>query len=1042
MLTSENDHREYRVVELENGLISLLVRGADPNTTRRQRRGTEDGKTHRVIRGSRDNDDDTNFEKSSRSSQEGESTRPCPNPFTEKMAAASLTVRCGSLQDPKDIGGVAHYLEHMLFLGSEKYPKENEYMKFISQQGGTCNAFTGLDATSYYFKVPQVAFQTALDMFANFFVQPLLREDALDREVQAVNNEFLLHSQYDGTRVMEVLLRQAGNHPIGKFCWGNLRSLKEEPEKKGINMREVLVEFYNKFYSADVMTLAVQSQYSLDEMESFVKDSFSRIARRSRLKKEYPTELPYHNNPDFFKLFKIVPVSRRIALSFRWILPPQRRNYREKVFRYLKYIVSHEAPDGLLDSLRTQQWALELWAYATEDQEICSMFSIDLTLTEKGVDHLGEVTQYVHQYLHMVRHKGPQKWLWYELKQIAENNFRFKCEESAHNYVSLLSETMQYASKDHYLCSEELFFDYNPERLQMLINLMVPEKCNVVYTHYEFQRHINTFSRKEPWTGTHYEIEEFPKNWLGMWEDNPGFQEKLKLPQENSYVSLDFRIKTDSLEGIAAQQFPVILEDTETQKLWFRKDNRFMRPTGNVNILFATDQVLSNVQEAVYVDMLVDIFRLLIAREATYAEEASLSHSLEGSDLGLYLKFDGFNHRLPLFVDTVLRTLTSINCSDDMFKTVKKDRLKYYYNCAIDNADLAEDVWSFIVQPRNCLYHHRHSVLRGIKKSEFLEWCKEVFNSAFIEAYVHGNFTSSEAKGLLENVLSCFPATSKKKKPEPLTHVKVDGQTCIRILGLSSEARKSFITNHYIYGPAHFYEETLITLFVMIMEERCFTQLRTEEQLGYDPTCYARFSYRVIGFSIGLSPFADKFTLSDVDRKIEDFLDHMVVVFEELSLEEFDTVRLSLIKQKSCVDLSMDDEVSRNWSEIVDFRYIFDKLRLEINFLETLAMDKFQSWAARVIGPKREKRTKISVQVVGHGKLALEECEGGAQIWKDRASTLSREPDMKEMPPLKLLKPIHGLPHQKYVVDLESYCRSLQHYPRVVSMHPNAKFDF
>lgn len=81
------------------------------------------------------------------------------------------------------MNGLAHYLEHMLFMGSRKYPQENEYMKFVNEQGGFCNACTQMDNTIYYFSVPQDALRQTLDMFANFFVDPLLQEDALDRQV-------------------------------------------------------------------------------------------------------------------------------------------------------------------------------------------------------------------------------------------------------------------------------------------------------------------------------------------------------------------------------------------------------------------------------------------------------------------------------------------------------------------------------------------------------------------------------------------------------------------------------------------------------------------------------------------------------------------------------------------------------------------------------------------------------------------------------------------------------------------------------------------
>lgn len=49
--------------------------------------------------------------------------------------------------------GLAHYLEHMLFMGSAKYPDENEYDSFISQMGGSSNAFTECEYTLYHFDV-------------------------------------------------------------------------------------------------------------------------------------------------------------------------------------------------------------------------------------------------------------------------------------------------------------------------------------------------------------------------------------------------------------------------------------------------------------------------------------------------------------------------------------------------------------------------------------------------------------------------------------------------------------------------------------------------------------------------------------------------------------------------------------------------------------------------------------------------------------------------------------------------------------------------
>lgn len=80
-----------------------------------------------------------------------------------KNSAASLSVPVGSMQNPDSQLGLAHYLEHMLFLGSEKYPVINEYSKFMSQNGGYTNAYTAQDKTVYGFEVNDGAFGEALD---------------------------------------------------------------------------------------------------------------------------------------------------------------------------------------------------------------------------------------------------------------------------------------------------------------------------------------------------------------------------------------------------------------------------------------------------------------------------------------------------------------------------------------------------------------------------------------------------------------------------------------------------------------------------------------------------------------------------------------------------------------------------------------------------------------------------------------------------------------------------------------------------------------
>ena len=98
-------------------------------------------------------------------------------------AAAALSVNVGSGDNPADREGLAHFLEHMLFLGTEKYPDAAEYEEFITEHGGNRNAYTSFNETNYYFDINAEYLPEALDRFAQFFVAPKLDAQYVDRRV-------------------------------------------------------------------------------------------------------------------------------------------------------------------------------------------------------------------------------------------------------------------------------------------------------------------------------------------------------------------------------------------------------------------------------------------------------------------------------------------------------------------------------------------------------------------------------------------------------------------------------------------------------------------------------------------------------------------------------------------------------------------------------------------------------------------------------------------------------------------------------------------
>ena len=92
----------------------------------------------------------------------------------------SVSVNVGSFSNPTDFNGLAHFLEHMLFMGSKKYTNESHFEEILKTHGGSCNAYTGAYETVYLFNVLNSSSQkdiniltTILDIFSRFFIDPL-----------------------------------------------------------------------------------------------------------------------------------------------------------------------------------------------------------------------------------------------------------------------------------------------------------------------------------------------------------------------------------------------------------------------------------------------------------------------------------------------------------------------------------------------------------------------------------------------------------------------------------------------------------------------------------------------------------------------------------------------------------------------------------------------------------------------------------------------------------------------------------------------------
>lgn len=171
--------------------------------------------------------------------------------FADKSAVA-MNVNFGCSMDVVPYLGTAHLLEHMLFLGTKKYPDNRKFLEFVKQNGGKRNGMTGLTDTTYFFDVANDALEEGLDIFAQFFTSPLLTEVAVNGEANVVHQEYNIALNDDGWRRLNMLQKLSHKESnFSRFGTGTNHLARTEGTTKA------LIEFHKKWYSANQMNLII-----------------------------------------------------------------------------------------------------------------------------------------------------------------------------------------------------------------------------------------------------------------------------------------------------------------------------------------------------------------------------------------------------------------------------------------------------------------------------------------------------------------------------------------------------------------------------------------------------------------------------------------------------------------------------------------------------------------------------------------------------------------------------------------------------------------
>merc|ERR1719428_2237861 len=187
----------------------------------------------------------------------------------------AVAVQAGSYYDPPSLQGLAHFCEHMLFLGTGKYPDPSGFDQFLNMHGGANNAYTAEEVTVYFAQLDLAGFGEGLDRFADFFRAPLFDETYVKREVHAIDSEHAKNKQSPDWRILQVMQSLADpRSPVSGFHTGNLKTLYDEPMAKGINPVDALKKYYGENYCNPKMRLVTFGPKPVDALKKYYGENY------------------------------------------------------------------------------------------------------------------------------------------------------------------------------------------------------------------------------------------------------------------------------------------------------------------------------------------------------------------------------------------------------------------------------------------------------------------------------------------------------------------------------------------------------------------------------------------------------------------------------------------------------------------------------------------------------------------------------------------------------------------------------------------------
>jgi len=189
------------------------------------------------------------------------------------MVCIAVAVPAGSAREVPQLRGISHFLEHMVFDGSERYTRK-EISDWVDDSGAFLNAFTREETTVYFTLVPSDAVEEGLDILSQMLLHSIFLPAEIEKERKVIVEEIRKDSDNRASVRRDLVNRYLfKGSPFSEPVIGT-------PETVNLITREELIRYYRRFYSPGVMSIYIVGDFDPGTVERLVASYFPRSAAR------------------------------------------------------------------------------------------------------------------------------------------------------------------------------------------------------------------------------------------------------------------------------------------------------------------------------------------------------------------------------------------------------------------------------------------------------------------------------------------------------------------------------------------------------------------------------------------------------------------------------------------------------------------------------------------------------------------------------------------------------------------------------------------